>query len=75
VGPTCQPAGERRGREWASGIRRADLRELGRCGEKEKGWGGLFGLDGEMVRVWFCFFSFSFQPLVKNLFKFFLKNF
>jgi hypothetical protein len=52
------------------------LEAIGPAGKKEKGEGGPFGLDGEMVRVWFCFlFSFTFLfNLYSKIFSSFLKK-
>jgi hypothetical protein len=44
------------------------------AGQKEKGWNGLAGLN-EGIGFGFIFFSSIFNPLLKNLFKFFKKTF
>jgi hypothetical protein len=75
VGSTCQPTreGERR---WADGIKWAGSGDMGRYGEeKEKGWGGLVGLECG-IRFGFIYFSFLlFNLLFKKSFKFFKKIF
>jgi hypothetical protein len=71
VGPTCQPARERRER-W-SGPAVAVGPEVGVVGllrgKKKRGWVGCWAGKKER-RFGFYLFSFLFQPFTHNLFKF-----